>query len=373
MPKIKTNDICTYYEINGQGSPLIFIHGAWASHEVWGSQVEYFSDKYEVITYDLRGHGKTGGAITENYTTELLADDLATLVDALSVEYPCICGLSLGGLVAQIYSVKYLDNINALMLADTAISSAHTLSHLLLRYVLLPKHSLFLMIRTMGLERYISFIYELAKAAGNENWLGLTEEIREYFRKEILKFGEEDFIKILEDYFEENYHLSEIIRTLSDRKLPANFVFLKLIAREKNLDIDDKLARALFNFAKEIGILSILNVATYTPTIEEKLLNFIRNRGETRFSLLEKRFPDTRTLVLKLWRENLIEIEGLEDIKEELISFEDLDHIPIDLVSNKTDFFSIWEERTISTRSNSFWRICLLTRIYCQPIAICVA
>ena len=198
MPKIKTNDICTYYEINGQGSPLIFIHGAWASHEVWGSQVEYFSDKYEVITYDLRGHGKTGGAITENYTTELLADDLATLVDALSVEYPCICGLSLGGLVAQIYSVKYLDNINALMLADTAISSAHTLSHLLLRYVLLPKHSLFLMIRTMGLERYISFIYELAKAAGNENWLGLTEEIREYFRKEILKFGEEDFIKILD-------------------------------------------------------------------------------------------------------------------------------------------------------------------------------
>jgi len=163
------------------------------------------------------------------------------------------------------------------------------------------------------------------------------------------KFGKfdgsyRDFIKILEDYFEENYHLSEIIRTLSDRKLPANFVFLKLVAREKNLDIDDKLARALFNFAKEIGILSILNVATYTPTIEEKLLNFIRNRGETRFSLLEKRFPDTRTLVLKLWRENLIEIEGLEDIKEELISFEDLDHIPIDLVSNKTDFFSIWED-----------------------------
>lgn len=62
MPRIKTNDIDTYYEINGKGQPLILIHATSSNTESWKPTVEYFSKYYKVITYDLRGHGKTGGS-----------------------------------------------------------------------------------------------------------------------------------------------------------------------------------------------------------------------------------------------------------------------------------------------------------------------
>ncbi len=58
MPKIKTNDIMTYYEISGKGIPLLLIHGAWVDHEMWKMQVEHFSLHHKVVTYDVRGHRK---------------------------------------------------------------------------------------------------------------------------------------------------------------------------------------------------------------------------------------------------------------------------------------------------------------------------
>ena len=57
VPSVRTSDIMTYYEVHGEGKPLIFIHGAAASHDMWKPQVEHFSGRYRVIIYDVRGHG----------------------------------------------------------------------------------------------------------------------------------------------------------------------------------------------------------------------------------------------------------------------------------------------------------------------------
>ncbi len=118
MPLIKTNGINTYYEKKGKGKPIIFIHGITASGEAWKPQADYFSKKYTVITYDLRGHGKSGKSKTD-YSIEQLAKDLHELITSLNVKKPVICGLSLGGMVAQSYAATYSGELGALILSDT--------------------------------------------------------------------------------------------------------------------------------------------------------------------------------------------------------------------------------------------------------------
>jgi pimeloyl-ACP methyl ester carboxylesterase len=59
MPRASINNINLYYEENGQGQPLLFIHGLGSSTQDWESQVAKFSKNYKVITFDLRGHGQS--------------------------------------------------------------------------------------------------------------------------------------------------------------------------------------------------------------------------------------------------------------------------------------------------------------------------
>lgn len=98
MPTIQVNGLDTYYEITGSGEPIVFIHGLGSSTRDWEHQVEFFSKKYQVITYDLRGHGKTDKAAGP-YTIELFARDAASLIKALGVSPAHIAGISLGGMI----------------------------------------------------------------------------------------------------------------------------------------------------------------------------------------------------------------------------------------------------------------------------------
>jgi len=80
---IVTNGITTYYEIHGSGPPLILIYGISLDHNMWQPQISYFSNKYAVITYDIRGHGQSEGS-DGDYSLEIFADDLKTLLDNLN-------------------------------------------------------------------------------------------------------------------------------------------------------------------------------------------------------------------------------------------------------------------------------------------------
>ena len=86
MPKILINSSDHYYEQAGEGSSLVFIHGAFADARIWDPQWRYFSSKYPVLRYDLRGHGRTGPSDLDRYSIETYADDLAYLLNALRIE-----------------------------------------------------------------------------------------------------------------------------------------------------------------------------------------------------------------------------------------------------------------------------------------------
>lgn len=118
MPTVETNDIGTYYEEYGEGSPIILAHGAQADHQYWAEQAQPLTDEYRVIVYDIRGHGQTGGSELTNYTVDLFADDLHEFIKALELDDPAICGLSLGGMIAETYAVRY-DELSAAVLIGT--------------------------------------------------------------------------------------------------------------------------------------------------------------------------------------------------------------------------------------------------------------
>jgi pimeloyl-ACP methyl ester carboxylesterase len=98
MPKIHVGDINLYYEIIGQGEPVLFIHGLGSSTRDWEMQVEPFSKTYQVVVYDVRGHGvsdKPSGP----YSIPLFAKDAIELIKALDIAPVHVVGISMGGMI----------------------------------------------------------------------------------------------------------------------------------------------------------------------------------------------------------------------------------------------------------------------------------
>jgi 3-oxoadipate enol-lactonase len=118
--KTRTNGIDTSYELHGKaGAPwLVLSHSLACSVRMWDPQIEALKGSYRILAYDTRGHGGSG-APKGAYTLELLADDLKALLDALGVQDPHFCGLSMGGMIGQTFALKYPGVLRTLMLADT--------------------------------------------------------------------------------------------------------------------------------------------------------------------------------------------------------------------------------------------------------------
>lgn len=118
MPFLKIPSGSIYYEIQGQGSPLVFIHGAWSSHRWWKYQISTFSSKYWVLTYDLRGHGQSSSLIDE-YSVFSLAQDLNFILNNMGIAETVLIGWSLGGMIAIEYYFYQPQAIKALILIST--------------------------------------------------------------------------------------------------------------------------------------------------------------------------------------------------------------------------------------------------------------
>lgn len=85
MPTAQTNGIRTYYEVSGGGQPLVLIHGVSLDHKMWLPQIPYYSKKYRVLVYDVRGHGQSDSS-DGVYSVELLANDLKALLNNLNIQ-----------------------------------------------------------------------------------------------------------------------------------------------------------------------------------------------------------------------------------------------------------------------------------------------
>ncbi|MDF2667967.1 MAG: alpha/beta hydrolase [Paenibacillus sp.] len=101
-----TSPIQLAYEDSGAGRPLLLVHGFCGSSAYWKDTTKLLQASYRVIAPDLRGHGRSE-APDVRYTVEMMADDLAALVERLELNKPVLLGHSLGGYVALAFAEKY--------------------------------------------------------------------------------------------------------------------------------------------------------------------------------------------------------------------------------------------------------------------------
>ncbi|WMJ73012.1 alpha/beta hydrolase [Cytophagaceae bacterium ABcell3] len=182
----------TVYWVKGHGMPVIFIHGAFVDSSMWDRQVSYFSKNYKVITYDLRGHGKTQGKAGE-YSFDAYVQDLDSLIDKTCAgQKPVICGLSLGGMIAQAYAARYSDKISGLIVADSAVTLTLTWWDRIMK-LLFPEWVMVLSLRMTGVKSFSRLSFFLGKITRGRKWLG-KEHTYKYINKQMLMQEKEAWI-----------------------------------------------------------------------------------------------------------------------------------------------------------------------------------
>ena len=124
MPLAPVNGINLYYEEHGSGYPLVWSHEFAGDYRSWRAQVNFFSRRYRVITYNARGYPPSDvPERLDDYTQAQSVDDLKGLLDHLGVERAHVGGLSMGGNVALNFGLTYPDAARSLIIAGTGAGS----------------------------------------------------------------------------------------------------------------------------------------------------------------------------------------------------------------------------------------------------------
>src|SRR5689334_17003392 len=118
MAFIRVNDVQLAYTDTGIGRPIVLIHGYPFNRSLWNEQVVALSSSYRVIAPDLRGFGESDAA-PGTATMNLMAQDVALLLNQLGIARAVIGGLSMGGYVALAFYKQLPSRVRALILADT--------------------------------------------------------------------------------------------------------------------------------------------------------------------------------------------------------------------------------------------------------------
>jgi pimeloyl-ACP methyl ester carboxylesterase len=119
VPKVKVDDIQIYYEVKGEGFPLIMIQGLSRSLDGWDPRlIEALSKEFKLVMFDNRGAGRTDISDTE-YTMKLFANDTAGLMNALGISKAHMLGISMGGMIAQELALSYPEKAAKLVLCST--------------------------------------------------------------------------------------------------------------------------------------------------------------------------------------------------------------------------------------------------------------
>ncbi len=106
-----------YFETNGIGEPILFVHGFSLDHRMWQPQIEHFRNQYQTICYDMRGFGKSS-LPTGEYSHH---DDMKYLLNTLGIDKIHLVGLSLGGEMSIDFVITYPDRVKSLTLIDSSL------------------------------------------------------------------------------------------------------------------------------------------------------------------------------------------------------------------------------------------------------------
>jgi 3-oxoadipate enol-lactonase len=125
MPTIKVHDIHMYYELHGEGKPLVLINGLGIDVSEFDSISRWLAQKYRVLAFDNRGAGRTDKPDIP-YSIEMMAEDTEELLNALGIEQASILGISLGGRIALELALQHPERVERLILVSTSARVRNT-------------------------------------------------------------------------------------------------------------------------------------------------------------------------------------------------------------------------------------------------------
>ncbi len=118
MPHVKSRDARIYYEVHGEGPPLVLAHGAGGNTQIWWQQVPHFALRHRVVTFDHRCFGRST-ASPESFKPEYFADDLIAVLDALEIDRVALVCQSMGGWTGLRMALDRPERLSCLVLCGT--------------------------------------------------------------------------------------------------------------------------------------------------------------------------------------------------------------------------------------------------------------
>ena len=118
--RARLNGIEIDYEVTGSGPTLLLSHGYGSTRHMWDDQHRALSDRWRVVSWDMRGHGQTDSpADPEQYSAALTVADMRALLQHVGAERAIIGGLSLGGYVSLAFALAHPEMTQALVICDS--------------------------------------------------------------------------------------------------------------------------------------------------------------------------------------------------------------------------------------------------------------
>ncbi len=120
---VEVNGMAMYYEVSGEGEPLIVLHGAYMNIPTMGEIIPRLAQTHKVYAIEFQGHGRTGD-IDRPITYPNLADDVAGFMDAVGIETADIFGYSMGAAAGLRLAIDHPDKVDQLVAASVAYDSS---------------------------------------------------------------------------------------------------------------------------------------------------------------------------------------------------------------------------------------------------------
>lgn len=127
---LHTRGINLYYEVYGEGDPLLLIHGNGGSISAFSNQIPYFAEKYKVIAVDSRAQGKSTDEC-DSLSFEMMADDFNALLDSMHISSYRVLGWSDGGINALLMAIRHPEKVTMLaatganLIPDSTVFAPH--------------------------------------------------------------------------------------------------------------------------------------------------------------------------------------------------------------------------------------------------------
>jgi pimeloyl-ACP methyl ester carboxylesterase len=116
---VEVNGMKMYYEVSGEGEPLVVLHGAYMNIPSMGAIIPKLAETHKVYAVELQGHGRTND-IDRPITYPNLADDVAAFMDAVKLEKADVFGYSMGAAAGLQLAIRHPEKVNKLAAASVA-------------------------------------------------------------------------------------------------------------------------------------------------------------------------------------------------------------------------------------------------------------